>query len=269
MNTLTDPILAVAVRAARRAASVVLDAARDLRRLPTFSKEHVEIVSAAKQDAQSAILATLSAAYPDDGVLAEDAREIKPAAAGCERRWLVDPIDGSSNFVHGFPYFAVSIALSDGGETTHATVLDPSRDELYTAVRGRGAQLNGAAMRVSACTRLDDALVATVFPSRRNPRLAGYVPVMNALLSRCSLRRAGSCALDLAQVAAGRLDGFFVLSMRASDVAAGALLVREAGGRVGDLAGSGEFLRTQEMVAASPGVFNPLREAIVTARPAG
>jgi myo-inositol-1(or 4)-monophosphatase len=267
MTTLSDPVLAVAVRAARRASSVIMDAARDLRRLPTFSREHGEIVAAANQDAQNAIVATISAAFPDHAVQGQDSGELKGAAAGSDYKWMVDPLDGSSNFIHGFPYFAVSIALANAGEPTHAAVLDPVRDELFTAVRGKGAQLNSVAIRVSACTRLEDALVGTVFPTRKSSRLHGYLPVLNALMGRCGMRRAGSCALDLAQLAAGRLDGFWVMSMRPWGLAAGALLVREAGGRVGDLSGGTEFLRTQEVIAAAPGIFSPLREAIVAARP--
>ena len=147
-------------------------------------------------------------------------------------------------------------------------MLDPVHDELFTAAKGKGAQRNGAQIHVSACTRLSDALVGTVFPTRRSSKLPGYLPVLNALVAQCAgIRRAGACALDLAHLAAGRLDGFWVTSLKAWDVAAGSLLVREAGGRVGDLAGGGDFLRTHEVIAAAPGLFNPLREAIVAARP--
>jgi myo-inositol-1(or 4)-monophosphatase len=267
MTMAGDPVLAVAVRAARRAASVTVDASRDLRRLPTFSKEHGDIVSSADADAESAIRATIAAAFPDHAVLGEEQGE-GAAAKDSPYRWIVDPIDGTMNFVHGFPYYAISIALTHDNDLTHAVVLDPVHDELFTAVRGKGAQLNGTPLRVSGCTRLEDALVGTVFPTRRSSRLQGYVPVLTSLMGRCSLRRAGACALDLAHLAAGRLDGFFVMSLRAWDVAAGALLVKEAGGRVGDLAGGNEFLRSPEVIAAAPGLFNPLREAILAARPA-
>jgi myo-inositol-1(or 4)-monophosphatase len=265
---LADPMLAVAVRAARRAASVIADASRDLRRLPTFSKEHGDIVSAADKDAEAAIRATLSQAFPDHAILGEEDGEKGHAGAAC--RWIVDPIDGTRNFVHGFPYYAVSIALDQGGTLTHAVVLDPVHDELFTAIRGKGAQRNGAPIHVSACTRLPDALVGTVFPTRRSPRLAAYVPMLNALMARCGgVRRAGACALDLAHLAAGRLDGFFVTSLGLWDVAAGALLVTEAGGRVGDFAGGSDYFRTLEVIAAAPGLFNPLREALLAARPVG
>jgi myo-inositol-1(or 4)-monophosphatase len=264
--SLADPFLAEAVRAARRAASVIADASRDLRRLPTYSKEHGDIVSAADKEAEAAIRATLSAAFPDHAIHGEEAGEKGRADAPC--RWIVDPIDGTRNFVHGFPYYAVSIALSQAGTLTHAVVLDPVHDELFTAVHGKGAQRNGAAMHVSACTRLSDALIGTVFPTRRSPRLAAYLPMLNALMARCGgMRRAGACALDLAHLAAGRLDGFFVTSLGPWDMAAGALLVIEAGGRVGDFAGSNDWLRSQEVIAAAPGLFNPLRDALLAARP--
>jgi myo-inositol-1(or 4)-monophosphatase len=269
MNAASDPVLAVAVRAARRAASVIVDATRDLRRLPTFSKEHGDIVSAADTEAESAIGATIAAAFPDHAILGEEAGEVKVGNAQSPYLWIVDPIDGSLNFIHGFPYYAVSIALAKNDEVTHAVVLDPAHDELFTAVLGKGAQRNGAPMRVSACTRISEALIGTVFPTRKSPKLPAYLPVFNALVGQCAgVRRAGACALDLAHLAAGRLDGFWVTSLRAWDVAAGALLVTEAGGRVGDFAGGTEYLRTNEVIAATPGLFNPLREAIVTALPA-
>jgi len=258
-----DPVLAVAVRAARRAASVVVDAARDLKRLPTYSKDHGDIATAADGEAEAAIVATISAAFPDHAILGEESGEARAASNDSPYKWIVDPIDGTMNFAHGLPYYAISIALAHGAEVTHAVVLDPTREELYTAARGKGAHLNGAAIRVSACTRLDEALVGTVFPTRGSRKLAAFLPIQNRLLARCAgLRRAGACALDLAYVAAGRLDGFFVMSLEPWDVAAGALLVKEAGGRVGDFAGGTEFLRTHEVIAAAPGLFNPLREAI-------
>ncbi len=150
--TASDPVLAVAVRAARRAASVIIDASRDLRRLPTFSKEHGDIVSGADREAESAIAATIGAAFPEHAVLSEESGEIRPGHLDSAYRWVVDPIDGSLNFVHGFPYYAVSIALTKNDEVTHAVVLDPVHDELFTAIKGKGAQRNGAPIHVSACT---------------------------------------------------------------------------------------------------------------------
>jgi myo-inositol-1(or 4)-monophosphatase len=259
-----DPVLAVAVRAARRAASVIVDASRDLRKLPTYSKDQGDIVSAADTEAEQAIVATISAAFPDHAILGRESGDTPPKNDSVFR-WIVDPLDGSMNFIHGFPYFAVSIALVKGGELTHAVVLDPTRDELFTAIKGRGAQVNNAPIRTSGCTRLQEALVGTVLPTRKSPRLPRYLPIFNALAQKCTLRRAGACALDLAYVAAGRLDGFFLLTLRPWDVAAGALLVTEAGGRIGDFAGSPDFIRAGEAIAAAPGIFNPLRETIAAA----
>ncbi|MCC6378594.1 MAG: inositol monophosphatase [Burkholderiales bacterium] len=262
-----DPVLAVAVRAARRASSVVVDAARDLRRLPTFSKEHGDIAAAASDESRGAIVATISAAFPDHRVLGGPTRDAPEAAQASPYQWVVSPIDGATNFAHGYPRYAVSIALAHGVEITHAVVLDPLHDELFTAVRGKGAQLNGSPMRVSACTRLEDALVATVFPARTSSTMAAYLAVMAAVTKRCAgLRPAGASSLDLAYLAAGRLDGYFVTSQQPGDIAAGALLVKEAGGRVGDFAGGTEFLRTREVIAAAPGLFTPLREAIASVR---
>ena len=260
---MSDPALAVAVRAARNAAAVISDAAHDLKRLPTFSKERGEIVSAADAEAKNAIVTTLSAAFPDHAIVGEEdgARAARNPDSGS--RWIVDPIDGTANFGHGYPYYAISIALARGPELTHAVVLDPVHDELFTAIKGQGALLNGIALRVSACTTLQHALIGTVFPTRKSTKLAAYLPVLGALAERCGgIRRAGGCALDLAYIAAGRLDGFWMTSAKPWDVAAGALVVREAGGRVGDFAGGADFLRGDEVIAAAPGVFNALREAI-------
>ncbi len=263
----SDPMLAVAVRAARRAASVMEDAARDLKRLPSHSKDHGDIVTAADMEAENAIVATIRTAFPDHAILGEESGAIAGARDGAGFKWIVDPIDGTANYAHGYPYYAVSIALARGAELTHAVVLDPIRDELFTAVKGRGAALNGAAIRTTACTALDRALVGTVFPVRASPKMAAYLPLFNALVTQCAgIRRAGACALDLCYVAAGRLDGFFVMSLKSWDVAAGALIVQEAGGRVGDFAGGNDFLRTDETIAAAAGLFNPLREAIAAAR---
>ncbi len=265
---INDPVLAVAVRAARRAGSVIIDAARDLKRLPAHAKEHDDIVTATDNEAENAIVATVRAAFPEHAILGEESGHIEGARDGGGFKWIVDPIDGTANFIHGLPYYSVSIALTHGTEVTHAVVFDPARDELFTAIRGKGAQLNGAPIRVSSCMKLDRALVGTVFPTRASPKMPEYLSLFNALVTRCAdIRRAGACALDLAYVATGRLDGFWVMSLKPWDVAAGALLIKEAGGRVGDFAGGTDFLRTNEVIAGTPIIFTALREAIAQARP--
>ncbi len=266
-----DPLLAVAIRAAQRAASVIDDAARDLKRLPAHARTHGDIASAADSDAENAVIATLRAAFPEHAIVGEESGELMGGATAARPgacKWFVDPIDGSENFLHGYPYYAVSLALAQGSRITHAVVLDPTRDELFAAIAGRGATLNGSTLHVSACLALEEALVGTGFPLRDSPKLPGCLAVFNRLLPRCrGLRRAGSCALDLCYVAGGRLDGFFVLSGRSWDIAAGALIVEEAGGRVGDLTGGPDFLRSGELVASGAGLFNALRDAVAAARP--
>jgi myo-inositol-1(or 4)-monophosphatase len=269
-----DPILAVAVRAAHRAASVIIDAARDLKRRPSHAKDHADIASEAETEAENAIIATLRAAFPDHAIVGEEAGEIVSQieatnrGSGTSQKWIIDPLDGTANFVHGYPYYAISIALTHGGEVTHAVVLDPVRDELFTAIKGKGAQQNGTPIRTSTCVRLEEALVGTVFPTRTSSKLPAYLPVFDALIRQCAgIRRAGAGALDLAYVAAGRLDGFWVMSQKPWDVVAGALIVNEAGGRVGDFAGGKDFVRTNEVIASAPGIFNLLRETIAAAGP--
>ena len=269
-----DPILAVAIHAARRAAAVLVDVSRDLKRRPSHAKGHADIVFNADTEAENAMIATLRAAFPEHAIVGKEAGEIVSQIAGGNRtakntlKWIVDPLDGAVNFRHGYPHYAVSVALTHGDEVTHAVVLDPAHDELYVAIKGKGAQLNGTPIRTSTCVRIEEALVGTIIPSHGSAKLAAYLPVLNALAPKCAgIRRAGTCALDLAYVAAGRLDGYWEMGLNPWNVAAGALLVVEAGGRVGDFAGGLEFMRTKDMIASTPGVFSPLRDAIAAAVP--
>ena len=261
---MSDAALAVAVRAARNAAAVLADAVRDLKRLPTSSREHGEIVAVAQAEAENAIVTTLAGAFPDHAILGEEA--VSARNPGATYRWIVNAVEDATNFAHGYPCYAVSLALAHGGELTHAVVLDPLRDELFTAVKAHGAQVNGVPLRASVCTSLEKALVGTAFPARGSAALGAYLPMLSALMSRCAgIRRAGGGSLDLAYVAAGRLDGFWAVGLKKREIAAGALLVHEAGGRVGDFAGGSEFLKTSEAIAASPGIFSELREVIAAA----
>jgi myo-inositol-1(or 4)-monophosphatase len=267
VSTANDPVLAVAIRAARTAASIIIDAGRDLKRLPAFSKEHADIVTGADMEAEDAIVAAIRGAFPEHAILGEESGHITGAREGGGYKWLVDAIDGLVNFVHGYPNYAVSIALVHGTEVTHAVVLDPVRDEVFAAAKAKGATCNGVTMHVSACLRLTDALVGTVLPARDSKKLAPHLSAFNALSVQCAgVRQSGSCALQLAHLAAARLDGFWMSNLKPWDIAAGALLVKEAGGRIGDFAGGTQFLRTSEVIVATPGIFNPLREAIVAAQ---
>ncbi len=270
----SDPVLAVAVHAARRAAAVLVDAARDLKRRPMHAKDHADVVFNADTEAENAMIATLRAAFPEHAIVGKEAGEIVSQIAAGHRggksslKWIVDPLDGAVNFRHGYPSYAVSVALTHGNEVTHAVILDPPHDELFVAIKGKGAQLNGSPIRTSTCVRVEEALVGTAIPTPGSERLGAYLPVFNALAHRCAgIRRAGTCALDLAYVAAGRLDGLWQMGLSPWNVAAGALLVVEAGGRVGDFAGGLEFMRTKDMIASAPGVFSALRDAIAAAAP--
>ena len=264
-----DPILAVATHAARRAAAVLVDASRDLKRRPMHAKDHADIVFNAETEAENAIIATLRAAFPERAIVGKETGEIVSQIAGADKntvKWIIDPLDGAVNLRHGYPSYAVSVALTHGNEVTHAVILDPPHDELFVAIKDKGALLNGAPIRTSMCLRIEEALVGTTIPTHGSATLASYLPVLNALASKCAgIRRAGTCALDLAYVAAGRLDGFWEMGFNPWSVAAGALLVVEAGGRVGDFAGGLEFMRTKDVIASAPGVFSPLRDAIAGA----
>ncbi len=262
----SDAALEVAIRAARRAASVMIDAARDLARLPSHVKPH-DLVAETDGEAEDAIVATLRAAFPGHAILGEESGHIPRAREGSGYKWLVDPIDAVANFAHGYPCYAVSIAHARGAQVTHAVVLDPLRDELFTAIAGQGAECNGTPMHIAPCTALEDAMVGTVAPARTSPLLPAYLRLFSALAPRLAgVRRSGAYALDLAYLAAGRLDAFVATSLAGWDLAAGALLVEEAGGRVTDFAGNADYLRATEIIATTPVLSAPLREAIVTAR---
>ena len=267
-----DPVIAVAVRAARRAAAMITDAARDLKRLPSYATQHGDVIANAGAEAEDAIIATIRAAFPDHAIVGRESGEIvsqidTTAAGRSTFRWIVDPLDGTANFAHGYPHYAVSLALTHGSDITHAVVFDPVHDELYTAIKSKGAHLNGTPIRTSMCTTLEHALVGTAFPPRESPQLPEYLSLLGALEAKCGgLRRAGACALDLAYVGAGRLDGFWVTGGRPWDLVAGVLVVMEAGGRAGNFAGGGDLLRTNELIAAGAGLFNALREAIAAGK---
>jgi myo-inositol-1(or 4)-monophosphatase len=254
------PMLNIAVRAARRAGSIINRSSLGGAALKVRSKRANDFVTQVDGEAEQAVMEIVRKAYPDHGFIAEESGETTPDA---EYLWIIDPLDGTTNFIHGFPQYAVSVAVQHKGALTHAVVYDPSRNELFTASKGGGAFLNDRRIRVSKCQRLDDALVGTGFPFKELSRLDLYIKQLSFMMSKSSgVRRAGAAALDLAYVACGRLDAFWELGLAKWDMAAGALLITEAGGLVADLSGEQDFMQTGDVVAATPKVFPALLEAM-------
>jgi myo-inositol-1(or 4)-monophosphatase len=249
------PMLTTAVKAARRAGNIITRGARDLDLLTVTSKGPKDFVSEVDRAAEAAIVQTLHATYPDHAILAEEgtARELNRNA---ENVWIIDPLDGTTNFLHGFPQYCVSIALAHKGIVTQGVIYDPVRNDLFTATRGRGAFLNDRRIRVSRRAQLRDCLIGTGFPFRDGSYLDTYLQMMRVMTQQAAgLRRPGAAALDLAYVAAGYYDGFFELGLNPWDVAAGSLLVLESGGLIGDLSGEGDYLYGGQVIAATPKVF--------------
>ena len=249
------PMLSTAVKAARRAGSVINRGARDLDRLTITAKGPKDFVSEVDRAAEAAIVDVLHATYPDHAILAEEGTA-KGANADAEYLWIIDPLDGTTNFLHGFPQYCVSIALQHKGRITQGVIYDPVRNDLFTATRGRGAFLNDHRMRVSRRQHLRDCLIGTGFPFRDGSDVDTYIKMMRAMMiETAGLRRPGSAALDLAYVAAGYYDGFWEIGLNAWDVAAGSLLILEAGGLVGDLLGDNGYLYGGQVIAANPKIF--------------
>ncbi len=249
------PVINVAVRAAREAGRIINRASLDLDLLRVSEKSANDFVTEVDRASEQAIIDILLKAFPQHGVLGEETGT-SHGRADAEYRWIIDPLDGTTNFIHGLPVYAVSIALEHRGVLQHGVVYDPSRDELFTASRGAGAFLDNRRLRVSRRTRIEDSLIGTGFPFRRGDDLEQYLEMFRKFSQRCvGLRRPGAAALDLAYVAAGRYDGFFEVGLQPWDVAAGALLVSEAGGMVGDFNGESEFLDKGEVIAANPRVY--------------
>ncbi len=264
------PMLTTAVKAARRAGNIINRGARDLDLLKVSSKGPKDFVSEIDHAAEAAIVDTLLGAYPDHAILAEEGTA-KGRNEAAEHVWVIDPLDGTTNFLHGFPQYCVSIGLMPRGVVTQGVIYDPVRNDLFTASRGRGAFLNDRRIRVSKRQHLRDCLVGTGFPFRDGSYLDTYLAMMREMVTQTAgLRRPGAAALDLAYVAAGCYDGFFEVGLNPWDVAAGSLMVLEAGGLIGDLSGEGGYLQSGQVIAANPKVFvqmvhtlSPFRAAMV------
>ena len=255
------PTLNIAVRAARSAGNVIIRNLGKLDSLTVHSKSRNDFVSEVDTQAEQEIIYILRKAFPDHGILAEESGHHD----GDDYQWIIDPLDGTTNFLHGFPQFAVSIALRHKGRLEQGVVYDPLRQELFTATRGAGAHLNDHRIRVTSRKELDGALLGTGFPFKSQQHLDTYLEMFRALFPKTAgIRRAGSAALDLAYVASGRLDGFWEIGLNIWDMAAGILLIQEAGGISGDLTGGHDFLSNGNLVAANPKLF---AEILKTIRP--
>ena len=252
------PMLNTAIKAARSAGSIINRASLDLDMVKISTKAPNDFVTEVDQKAEAIIIETLLGAYPGHGILAEESGDAH-GAKDSEYVWIIDPLDGTTNFIHGFPAYSVSIALAFRGQVQQAVVYDPTRNDLYYASKGRGAYLNDRRIRVSKRTRLTDCLIGTGFPFRKGDNFRRYLQIMEVMMPACAgLRRPGSAALDLCFVAAGRTDGFFETGLSPWDIAAGSLLVTEAGGLIGNFTGEADFLHQREVMAGSPRIYAQL-----------
>ncbi len=248
-----QPMLTIALKAARKAGELIARATDKLDTLVVEEKNANDFVSEVDRAAEREVIYHLKKAYPDHAFLGEESGET--GDANSEYRWIIDPLDGTTNFVRGIPHFCVSIACEYRGQIEHAVVLDPIRGEEFTASRGRGAQLNGRRIRVSARKSLDGALVGTgiLHKARCEEYIPAYMKALQEVAEKTAgIRRAGSAALDLAYVAAGRLDAYWELKLKPWDIAAGSLLVREAGGLLSDFNGGNDYMQSGNVVCGNP-----------------
>jgi myo-inositol-1(or 4)-monophosphatase len=250
----------IAIRAARRAGEIMIRQLNRLEMLEVAEKGRNDFVTRVDELAEEAIIEVIKDHYPDHAILAEESG----ASGEHEFQWVIDPLDGTTNYMHGFPVFSVSIAVLQTGELQHGVVYDPMRQEIFSASRGQGAQLDGHKIRVSKQTKLDGALIATGFPYRMaEAHMDVYLQMLRAvMIETAGVRRPGSAALDLCYLAAGRVDGFWELGLSKWDVAAGALIIREAGGRISDFRGTDGFLESGNVVSGTPKVYAALSKLL-------
>jgi myo-inositol-1(or 4)-monophosphatase len=250
----------IAVSAARAAGNIIVRNMDRLDRIKVVTKQNNDFVSSVDHAAEEAIITTIKQAYPEHGILAEESGIQEKDS---EFQWIIDPLDGTTNFLHGFPQFAVSIALQYKGRLEAGVIYDPLSQELFTASRGNGALLNEKKIRVTNHKGLENALLGTGFPYYDQSYLDTYLETMKALMQKTAgLRRPGSAALDLAWLAAGRIDGFWEFNLKAWDIAAGALIVREAGGIVSDFENKDGYLESGDIIAAAPKVYPEMMKII-------
>lgn len=252
------PLLNIAVTAARKAGDIIIRHVDRIDRLTVKAKEHNDFVSQVDRLAEDEIIYIIRKAYPDHAILAEESGQ---HTGNDEFQWIIDPLDGTTNFLHGFPVFSVSIAIKHRGQLEHAVVYDPMRQELFTASRGGGAQVDGKRMRVSQQRTLEGALIGTGFPFRESHNLELYMRMFEVVARKTAgLRRAGSAAQDLAYVAAGRLDGFWEMGLKPWDISAGVLLIQEAGGLIGHFDGTLGTPENGDILAGGEKIYQALAE---------
>jgi myo-inositol-1(or 4)-monophosphatase len=259
MSSHLHPMLNVAIKAARAAGAIINRAALDVESVRVAAKQTNDFVTEVDKAAEDIIIETLLGAYPDHGIWAEESGRREGKGSGRKHMWIIDPLDGTTNFIHGFPVYCVSIALMYDGKIEQAVIYDPTRNDLFCATKGRGAYLNDRRIRVAKRNMLRDCLLSTGFPFRPGDNFKAYMAMLTEVMPKVAgVRRAGSAALDLAYVAAGFSDGFFETGLSAWDTAAGSLLVTEAGGLVGNFSGEADFLEQKECVAANPRIYGQL-----------
>ncbi len=258
MSSNLHPMLNVAIKAARAAGAIINRAALDVEAVRVSQKQVNDFVTEVDHASEETIIETLLTAYPGHGIWGEETGRTR-GAKDSDHVWIIDPLDGTTNFIHGFPVYCVSIALAVKGKVEQAVVYDPTRNDLFTATRGRGAFLNERRIRVSKRTMLTQCLISTGFPFRKGDNFQAYLAMAGEIMQRTAgLRRPGAAALDLAYVAAGYTDGFFETGLQPWDVAAGSLLVTEAGGLIGNFTGEPDFLEQKECLAGNPRIYGQL-----------
>ncbi len=255
------PLVNIATKAAFAAGEVIMRHIYKLNDLHVSEKETNHFVSEVDIKAEQVIIDTIRKAYPDHSILTEESGHHSGEDEECV--WIVDPLDGTHNYLHGLPYYAVSIGIQIKNRIEHAVVYDPHKDECFTATRGGGAQCNERRIRVASRQSLKESLLTTSFSSQGAQAQEQYLATFQSFFGKClGLRRMGSAALDLAYVAAGRFDGVWSVGLKPWDMAAGSLLVKESGGLVGDTEGTEEYLKNGRIVAGNPKIFKAILQTI-------
>jgi len=253
------PLLNIAVRAARNAGNIIIRSLQHVEHLEVTTKGRNDFVSDVDRLAENEIISVIKKAYPDHAILAEESGR----SGDNDTVWIIDPLDGTTNFLHGFPHYCVSIAVMVRGKIEHGVIYDPLREELFTASRGDGAQLNDRRLRVAKRKELTDGLLATGFPFRNPQHLPAFLATFNSLFTQVAdVRRTGSAALDLAYVAAGRIDGYWEIGLKKWDLAAGVLLIEEAGGVVSDFVGGDNYINSGNVVVANLSLHKQMIDSI-------